>query len=239
MTSGLDILVVDDEPAILGALNPVLQGQGYNVHTAVNAGDALALVEKHPIDLVFLDLGLPDADGVDIIAKLKELCDCAVIVLSARHLESEKVRALDEGADDYVNKPFGIEELLARVRATERRLRSVGVMRQAEFSSDQLYVNFSSHEVRLLGDEVKLSPKEFALLECLCRNWGQVVTQRKLLIAGWNDPMADGQYLRSYIALLRQKIEYDPSEPELILTEPGIGYRLAVSQSIPELPTKG
>jgi two-component system, OmpR family, KDP operon response regulator KdpE len=172
---------------------------------------------------------LPDADGVEIIGKLKELTVASVIILSARHLEVEKVRALDAGADDYINKPFGIDELLARVRAVQRRRGELGGRLPDTFKAHPLYVDFPRREVRLFGQEVKLSPKEFALLEVLCRNAGQVVTHRKLLIAGWNDPNADGQYLRSYAALLRQKLEFDPSEPELIVTEPGVGYRLALT----------
>lgn len=226
----MNVLIVDDEPAILEALVPVLSAQGYAIETASTAAQALRSAADRPVDLVLLDLGLPDADGIEIIGRLKELGDTTVIVLSARHQEQEKVRALDEGADDYVNKPFGIDELLARLRAAQRRRSAVSAGLPDEFVSAQLCVDFPRREVRLLGDEVKLSPKEFALLECLCRNAGQVVTQRKLLIAGWNDPNADGQYLRSYIALLRQKLEYDPSEPELILTEPGVGYRLLTTQ---------
>ena len=224
----MNILIVDDEPSIIAALRPVLQAHGHAVTSAEDAREALVQAESKAFDLVLLDLGLPDADGIDIIGKLKVL-GSAVIVLSARHLESEKVRALDEGADDYVNKPFGIEELMARLRAAQRRQAAHHGKRTETFASRELVVDFVRRSVVRLGEEVKLSPKEFELLEVLCRNVGQVVTQRKLLIAGWNDPAADGQYLRSYIALLRQKLEYDSSEPELILTEPGVGYRLAVT----------
>jgi two-component system KDP operon response regulator KdpE len=224
----VNILVVDDEPAIIAALVPVLEGQDYRTVTATTAAEALAAAENGKFDIVLLDLGLPDADGIEIIAKLKAIGEAMVIVLSARHLEAEKVRALDEGADDYVNKPFGIEELLARIRAAARR-KTAGAGRAEQFVSEELSVHFARREVALLGEEMKLSPKEFALLEELCRHAGQVVTHRKLLIAGWNDPNADGQYLRSYVGLLRQKLEYDPSEPRLILTEPGVGYRLALT----------
>ena len=224
----MNILIVDDEPSIISALRPVLQAHGHVVTSAADAREALVQAESKAFDLVLLDLGLPDADGIDIIGKLKEQGG-AVIVLSARHLESEKVRALDEGADDYVNKPFGIEELMARLRAAQRRQAVQLGKREETFASRELVVDFVRRRVVRLGEEVKLSPKEFELLEVLCRNAGQVVTQRKLLIAGWNDPAADGQYLRSYIALLRQKLEYDSSEPEMILTEPGVGYRLSVT----------
>ena len=225
----MKVLVIDDETVIVDSLTPVLSGQGYQVLSACNGAQALEKIARDPVDLVLLDLGLPDVDGIEIIAKIKELSEASVIVLSARHQEADKVRALDEGSDDYVNKPFGIDELLARIRAVERRrrsLRSGGAASQ--FVSRELRVDFGTRDVFLLGQGVKLSPKEFALLETLCRHAGQVVTQRRLLIAGWNDPQADSQYLRSYMSLLRQKLEYDPSEPELILTEPGVGYRLCV-----------
>lgn len=226
------ILIVDDEPAIISALQPVLTAQGHELHSAATAAEALQIASSVDLELVLLDLGLPDADGVDIIAKLKALSGATVLILSARHLEAEKVRALDEGADDYINKPFGIEELLARVRVAGRTRTQAGQNLADLFVSDKLTVDFARREVRLLGEDVKLSPKEFALLEVLCRHAGQVVTQRKLLIAGWNDPNADSQYLRSYVALLRQKLEYDPSEPELVLTEPGVGYRLALESEV-------
>lgn len=222
----MNILLVDDEPAIVTALCPVLQAQGYAISTAGTAGEALQAAQQSQFDLVLLDLGLPDADGMEIIARLKQLTDASIIILSARHMEAEKVKALDEGADDYVNKPFGIGELLARIRAAARRKDLPANLQLGTFVSNQLSVDFPRREVRLMGEEIKLSPKEFALLEVLCRHAGQVVTHRKLLIAGWNDPNADGQYLRSYIALLRQKLEYDASEPRLIVTEPGVGYRL-------------
>jgi len=225
----MQILIVDDEPAIIAALQPALAAQGYGLTCAATASEALGHVAATETDLVLLDLGLPDADGIEIISKLKKISGATVIVLSARHQEAAKVRALDEGADDYINKPFGIDELLARLRAADRRRQQAAGNLADAFRSDPLEVDFGRREVRLQGEQVKLSPKEFALLEALCRHAGCVVTQRQLLIAGWSDPNADSQYLRSYIALLRQKLEYDPSEPELVITEPGVGYRLAVN----------
>ncbi|GGD82876.1 response regulator [Croceicoccus mobilis] len=222
------ILIVDDEPAIIGTLIPVLSAQGHKVSSAGTIREALKEAESSDFDLILLDLGLPDGDGLEIISKLHQLTSANIIVLSARHLERDKIIALDEGADDYVDKPFGVGELLARLRVAQRRQELANQSAHDEFFSDQLYVHFRRREVRLLGEEIKLSPKEFVLLEALCRSGGQIVTQRKLLIAGWNDPSADSQYLRSYIALLRQKLEYDPSEPEMILTEPGVGYRISL-----------
>lgn len=225
----MNILIVDDEPAIIAALSPVLSAQGHDVSSACTIREALTMAESREFDVVLLDLGLPDGDGIEIIGKLRTLTGANVIVLSARHVEQDKIRALDEGAEDYVDKPFSIGELLARLRVAQRRREMAAGRLEDEYVSDQLYVHYARREVRLLGEEIKFSPKEFALLEVLCRSAGQVATQRKLLIAGWNDPHADGQYLRSYIALLRQKLEYDPAEPDLILTEPGVGYRLAIN----------
>jgi len=222
------ILIVDDEPAIAGTLEPVLASQGYEVEIAATAAEGLATAQARAFDIVLLDLGLPDADGKDIIAALRALNEMAILVLSARHQETEKVAALDEGAEDFINKPFGINELLARIRAASRRLGSEA-RAASEFRSRDLHIRFDRREVRLLGEEVRLSPKEFDLLEALARRAGQVVTHRRLLLAGWKDPNIDGQYLRSYIALLRQKLEEDPAEPCIILTEAGVGYRLAVT----------
>lgn len=224
----MKILVVDDEPAIVQSLEPVLAAHGHSLSTAATAADALRQARDGDPELVLLDLGLPDGDGLEIIARLKSLGDATIIVLSARHLEQDKVTALDEGADDYVDKPFGIGELLARIRAAERRRQIRSDSATQHFASGDLSVDFATRRVELQGEEVKLSPKEFALLSALCRSAGQVVTQRKLLIAGWDDPTTDSQNLRAYIALLRQKLEYDPSVPEMLLTEPGVGYRLAL-----------
>lgn len=219
------ILILDDEPAIARVLQPVLTATGSVVVTAATAVEGLKAAKEHAVDLVLLDLGLPDADGKDIIPSLRKLGDIAIIVLSARHQEAEKVAALDAGADDYVDKPFNIEILMARIRAAERRISSLSPKKDS-FAGGDLTIDFRRREVRLMGDEVKLSPKEYDLLCALAEHSGQVVTHRHLLLAGWGDPAADTQYLRSYIALLRQKLEEDPAEPRLLLTEPGVGYRL-------------
>lgn len=223
------ILIIDDEPAIAHTLQPVLSSQGYSVEIAATASEGLDKARRGEFSIVLLDLGLPDADGKDIISELRQLNALSVIVLSARHQETEKVLALDEGAEDYINKPFGIDELLARMRAAIRRLRRPDYA-SSEFRSKELYIHYAGRKVRLQDEEMKLSPKEFDLLEVLSRHVGQVVTHRRLLLAGWKDATVDGQYLRSYIGLLRQKLEADPAEPKLILTEPGVGYRLAVTQ---------
>jgi len=221
------LLLVDDEPAIKRALAPVLRADGWDVLEADSAADALKCADREVIDVILLDLGLPDADGKDIISALRNKDPVAVIILSARHQEAEKVAALDAGADDYVDKPFRVDELRARIRAAERRLKDqLGSPKTLQVGDLHLDVDF--RKVWLDGMEIKLSPKEFSLLRELMTHAGQVVTHRRLLIAGWNNPAVDQQYLRGYIAMLRQKLEEDPSEPRLILSEPSVGYRLAI-----------
>lgn len=228
----LRILIIDDEPAIARVLQPVLSATGAVVFSALSAVEGLRLARDNAPNLILLDLGLPDADGKDLISNLRAQGEMAVIVISARHQETEKVAALDAGADDYVDKPFNIDELLARIRAAERRILS-RAPKSNIFISEELTVDFRKREVRLMGDEVKLSPKEYELLRTLAEYAGQVVTHKRLLLAGWGDPTADAQYLRSYIALLRQKLEEDPAEPRLVLTEPGVGYRLSAPENAP------
>ena len=222
----MKILIVDDEPSIIRTLRPVLSALGHDVLEAVDAKTALVAVGASGIDLVLLDLGLPDADGSDLISTFKKKAEASVIVVSARHMEADKVRALDQGADAYIDKPFGMEELLARIRVVERRRNEARGKESKVLQSDLLRVDLKTREVVLMGESIHLSPKEFAIFETLARNAGQVVTQRRLMIAGWDDPVVDGQYLRSYIAMLRDKLEVDPSDPELIVTESGVGYRL-------------
>ena len=219
------ILIVDDEPAILRALQPVLTARGWTVFVAGTGAEGLQRAHDEAVDLVLLDLGLPDADGKDLIPHLHDEGRVPIIVISARHQENEKVAALDAGADDYVDKPFGIDELIARIRAAMRRR---GAEQDAPLKTSLIEIDPKRRRVLLMGEKVKLSPKEYELLRCLADHAGQVVTHRRLLLAGWSDPSADPQYLRTYVGLLRQKLEEDPSEPRLILTEPGVGYRLNV-----------
>jgi two-component system KDP operon response regulator KdpE len=222
-----NLLLVDDEPPIQRALAPVLQADGWTVFGAASAGEALRCARDNRLDMVLLDLGLPDADGKDIISPLRDSNPLAVIILSARHQESEKVAALDAGADDYVDKPFNVNELRARIRAAERRL-SDETRAVKKYSVGDLTLDVGSRRVMLEDVRIKLSPKEFELLRELMAHAGQVVTHKRLLIAGWGSPTIDQQYLRGYIALLRQKLEEDPSEPQLIQSEPGVGYRLTL-----------
>lgn len=223
--TALHILVVDDEPSLIDVLQPVLEAAGYRITVAVDGTSAMNAIEAVEFDLILLDLGLPDIDGKSLLQRIRMDQDVPVIVISARHQEAEKIAALDEGADDYVNKPFEIGELMARMRAAARR-HSITKAEASTYSAGGLTIDFPTRRVALAGEPVKLSPKEYDLLQTLARKAGQVVTHKRLLAAGWGAEATDTQYLRVYIALLRQKIEQDPSDPCLLLTEPGVGYRL-------------
>jgi two-component system KDP operon response regulator KdpE len=224
----LRVLLVDDEPALTDVLEPVLSSAGHQVSCASTASDGIKSAASLNPDVILLDLGLPDMDGKQSIAQIRTSSSVPIIVISARHQEAEKIAALDAGADDYVNKPFEIGELMARMRAAVRRHETTS-RHLSRFKSRELEIDFGARTVRLLGQEVKLSPKEFDLLATLANQAGQVVTHKRLLNAGWGGASQDTQYLRTYMALLRQKLEEDPSEPRLIVTEPGVGYRLKVN----------
>ncbi len=222
------ILVVDDEPQILRFLKPSLTAAGYDVITAATGTEALKLAATQAPDLILLDLGLPDLDGKDVITRIRQWTATPIIVISARDRESEKIAALDLRADDYINKPFGIGELLARLRTASRHAaRQSG--EATAYSAGPLVVDLAAHTVTLSGVPVKLTPREFDLLAILVRNAGRVVTHRQLLTAVWGPAHADDlQYLRVFVGQLRQKLEAVPEAPQLILTEPGIGYRLKI-----------
>lgn len=225
MTAGR-LLLVDDEPQILRALTPALSAGGFEVDTAATAAEAIGKMAADPFDVLILDLGLPDMDGKDVIARIREWSDAPIIVLSARDLESEKIDALDLGADDFVNKPVGVGELLARVRASlrgrERRFTS-----QAVFRAGDLEVDFAARRVRIEGEDVRLTPREYDLLRTLARHAGRVVTHRQVISAVWGPgAQVDAQFVRVLVGQLRQKVEVEPSSPRNVLTEPGVGYRL-------------
>jgi two-component system KDP operon response regulator KdpE len=220
------ILIIDDEPDIHKVLAPVLSSSGWSVLSAATAAHGVRLARANQVSIVLLDLGLPDADGKEIIEELQRTNPLSIIVVSARHQDTEKVAALDAGADDYVDKPFNIEELMARVRVAERRAGAWIAKAPERYQAGDLEMDTASRQVSLGGADIKLSPKEFDILRELLAHAGQVVTHRRLLMAGWADVTVDPQYLRSYIALLRQKLEEDPAEPRLLRSEPGIGYRL-------------
>jgi two-component system KDP operon response regulator KdpE len=226
MTRRPQILVVDDEPQIQRFLKPALAAAGYDVIRAMDGAEGLAAVRAHAPDVVVLDLGLPDMDGKEVIALVRRQVDTPIIVLSARGEEAEKIAALDRGADDYVAKPFGIGELLARIRVALRASGGGGVQASILTCGD-LSVDLDAHRVTRAGEPVKLTPKEFDLLAHLMRASGRVLTHRALLARVWGaGHTEDTQYLRVFIGQIRQKLERDPAAPELIVTEPGVGYRI-------------
>lgn len=219
------ILVVDDEPQIHRFLQPALEAAGYDPVRADTATDGLRELARKAPDAVVLDLGLPDLDGKDVLAKARAFYDGPIIVLSARDKETEKIDTLDLGADDYVEKPFGVGELLARIRvALRHRLRDQGA--EPIVSAGDLTIDLVKRLVTRAGQQIRLSPKEYDLLAQLVGGSGKVLTHRQLLTAVWGPAHEDDvQYLRVFVAQLRQKVEPDPSAPSLITTEPGVGYR--------------
>jgi two-component system KDP operon response regulator KdpE len=220
------VLIIDDEPQIIRFLRPALSAVDYEVFSAATANEALRLAATQSPDIVLLDLGLPDRDGKEVIREIRKWSTVPIIVLSARDRETEKVEALDLGADDYVNKPFGIGELMARIRAALRHSQE-GKPIQAVFKAGDLTVDVERHSVVCRGTVVKLTPKEFDLLLLLARHAGRVLTHRFILNAVWGPAHVEElQYLRVLVGQLRHKLELKPEEPELIVTEPGIGYRL-------------
>ncbi len=221
------ILVVDDEPQIRKFLRISLSAHGYEVIEAARGGEALGKCATGSPDLVILDLGLPDEDGQEVIARIREWSPVPIIVLSVRAAEAEKVAALDRGADDYVTKPFGIHELLARVRAALRGRRQDGEAPPPVVTVGDLTVDIARRRVRLAGAEIKLSRKEFALLRMLALHAGRIVTHQHLLREVWGPAHEhETHYLRIYIGHLRQKLGDDPTHPRYIGNEPGVGYRL-------------
>jgi two-component system KDP operon response regulator KdpE len=225
MTGKTRVLVVDDEPAIFRFLKPALEANGYDLGAASSVAEGLKRIAAEVPDIVVLDLGLPDGDGKDVIRRVREWSNVPIIVLSARDREIEKIEALDLGADDFVNKPFGVGELLARMRTALRhrmqRMAETPVLKVGEIEIDSV-----RHRVIRAGQELKLTPKEFELLSFLARHSGKVVTHKQILTAVWGPAhIEDTQYLRVYIGQLRQKIEVDPNDPSMIVTEPGVGYR--------------
>lgn len=226
MTAGIPrILVVDDEVPIRKFLQISLGAQNFEIIEASNGYEALRITEAHRPDLIVLDLGLPDVDGKDVIAALRALTVVPIIVLSVRSGEEEKVSALDRGANDYVTKPFGIAELMARIRVA---LRAAGEAtgEQAEYAVRGLSLNLARHEVTTEGRPVKLSRKEFDLLALLMKHAGRVLTHKQILREIWGPVHEqDTQYLRVYIGQLRHKLGDDPAEPRFIANEPGVGYR--------------
>ncbi len=229
MKSGRVALIVDDEKQIRRLLRLALERADHQVYEAETGQAGLEAIAQRRPDIVLLDLGLPDMEGVKVLRRLREWSDVPVVILSVRDDAEEKVEALDAGADDYVTKPFDTAELLARVRATQRR--SLTETGDPVFQSGSLCVDFSARQVKRGGVEIKLTPTEYSLLRVLVQNAGKVVTQRQLLRTVWGEKAeSQAQYLRVYVTHLRKKLETDANAPSLIKTEVGIGYRLSAEK---------
>lgn len=225
MSEGPQILVVDDEIQIRRFLKFSLEARGYRVFETANGQDALEKAALVRPDLIILDLGLPDMDGLTVLRQLREWTQTPVLILSVRDDDQGKVAALDAGADDYLTKPFSVEELMARLRVAQRHAQPA--LTEAVFHGGDLRVDLARRLVTVKGQPVKLTPTEYALLRLLVQHAGRVLTHRQILKAVWGPAYVDEtHYLRVYFAQLRQKLEADPTRPQLILTEPGVGYRL-------------
>jgi two-component system KDP operon response regulator KdpE len=223
---GARILVVDDEPEILRALRTNLAAHGYAVLTASSGAEAQAVYTARRPDLVLLDLGLPDLDGLEFIAQVRAHAATPIVVLSARGAEGDKVRALDLGADDYLTKPFGMDEMLARVRVALRHAAHPDSGTAAVYSSGALAVDLERRQVSVDGRAVRLTPTEYALLRTFISHPDKVLTRRMLLQEVWGPEYgSEGHYLHVYVASLRRKLEADPQRPRYLVTEPGVGYR--------------
>ena len=219
------VLVVDDEPRLVRALDINLRARRYDVHTAANGVEALEVAAANPPDLVILDLGLPDMDGTEVVARLRSWTSAPILVLSGRSDSADKVEALDAGADDYVTKPFGMDELLARLRALTRRVPGPGEEPVVWIGSAR--VDLAARRVTHGEDDIRLTPTEWHLLEVLVRQPGKLLSQKELLREVWGPGYETAQgNLRLYMAQLRRKLEPDPARPRHLLNEPGMGYRL-------------
>lgn len=231
MTNKPHILVIDDEPQILRALKTILSQKGYRVTTASRGEEGLALAAAGQPDVIILDLGLPDLDGIQVCARLREWIHIPIIVLSVREGEQDKVAALDVGADDYLTKPFGIEELLARVRVALRHLSQSQGSAEPVVQAGSVIIDLARHVVTRGGEEVKLTATEYNLLAYLAINAGRVLTHSAILSRVWGWEESDNvEYLRVYMMQLRKKLEDDPRHPGFLLTEPGVGYRFLSSE---------
>ncbi|MCS7059933.1 MAG: response regulator [Anaerolineae bacterium] len=226
MSKPIHVLVIDDEPQILRALRTILSEKQFRVSTAARGEAGLAQAAADPPDLIILDMALPDMDGLEVCARLREWYAGPIIVLSVRDTERDKVAALDKGADDYLTKPFGIEELLARIRVALRHAAQAGAKKEVIIRAGDIVIDLAHHVVTRAGVEVKLTATEYKLLAYLAANAGRVLTHRAILTHVWGPAEADQvEYLRVYMRQLRKKLEPDPSQPQFLVNEPGIGYR--------------
>lgn len=227
MTAGPLVLVIEDEAPMRRFLQAALDSHGFRVVEACSAQEGTALATSHNPDVILLDLGLPDLDGLELARRLRAWCATPIIVLSARGQEEDKVRALDAGADDYLTKPFGTRELMARIRvALRHREGATEGAPSPVFETPRWSLDQARREVRVLGEPVHLTPNEYRLLATLVRHAGKVLTHQQLLKEVWGHAQAQPHYLRVYMAQLRHKLEEDPARPRDFLTEPGVGYRL-------------
>jgi two-component system KDP operon response regulator KdpE len=225
----LRVLVVEDDREIRALIQSSLSVEGFAVQTAVTLREAQALVENSPPDVIVLDLGLPDGDGVELVRRVRKHHSTPILVVSARHQESQKIALLDAGADDYLTKPFSVGELLARIRVALRHRGTALAAAVTVHELEDLRVDLGLHQVQRAGETLHLTPTEFKLLARLVRSAGRVVTHRQLLADVWGPAFTDHtHYLRLYMGQLRAKLERDPAEPRHFLTETGVGYRLAV-----------
>jgi two-component system KDP operon response regulator KdpE len=222
------VLVVEDEPQMRRFIRASLTSHGYRLIESATAREATALTTSHNPDLIVLDLGLPDGDGIDLTRQLREWCRIPIIVLSARGREEDKVAALDAGADDYLTKPFGVNELLARMRAALRHAETSGTIPiEQAFEAGALRIDLLRREVTVSGKEAHLTPIEYKLLVYLARHADKVLTHRQILKEVWGVAyITQTHYVRVHMAELRKKIEEDPAQPKILVTEPGVGYRL-------------
>ena len=231
MSTAPHILVIDDEPQILRAIRTILMEKQFKVTTASRGEEGLTLAATNEPDIVILDLGLPDMDGVEVCSRLREWTQCPIIVLSVRDSERDKVAALDAGADDYLTKPFGIEELLARVRVALRHSARAHGIQSKVIKAGALTIDLAWHIVKRGDEEIKLTGTEYKLLSHLAGNHGRVLTHQSILTQVWGPADANHtEYLRVYMRQLRKKLEVDPERPQYILTEPGIGYRFIADE---------
>jgi two-component system KDP operon response regulator KdpE len=220
------ILVVDDEPQILRAIRTILTANQFKVSVASTGSEALTLAAAQPPDVIILDLSLPDMDGLQVCEELRQWTQVPIIILSVRDSEREKVKALDKGADDYLTKPFGIEELLARIRVALKHSDQAKGVQETVITAGTLIIDLSRHIITLAGKEVKLTATEFKLMAYLANNADRVLTHQSILNYVWGSADIDHtEYLRVYIGQLRKKLEVNPDSPKYLITEPGVGYR--------------
>ncbi len=226
-TDGVSIVIIDDEPPIQKLICVTLRAHGFKVAEASTGQDGVVKVSTFRPDLVILDLGLPDLDGVDVLSSIRSWSQVPILILTARDQEQEKIKALDAGADDYVTKPFSMGELMARIRALLRRL-PIGSNEGSILHCGPIDIDLSQHTVMRGSERIKVTPTEYELLKLLAQNSGRVLTHKYLLQHVWGGQQwqTESQYLRIYIGHLRKKIEEDPTRPKIIVTEPGVGYRM-------------